>query len=309
MTPTFSIIIPHKDAYTDLKRCLSTIPDVDDIQVIVVDDNSKNVDETMFQSFCRKNTVFIFNKIEKGAGHARNLALDKATGKWLIFSDCDDYFVDGMYDIAKESVKDSVEDIIFFYLILDNKSINKKPLIPETEFYYNNFNDDTDAKEYMFRYKTMQPWNKIIRRSLVTDNHITFQETRVSNDYFFSVATGFYAKKIKCVPVYFYVYVIRNNQSVSHLKDTKAVTDRVLAYAKVIEFQEKHGVIPDYELLYSCLWGLMRRNMKLYLKAQKVASYYIPVLTLPIRVFFWRIKKSKVPFTEYCPIYSYKKKN
>ena len=42
--PLFSIIIPHKDIPDLLMRCLSSIPVSEDIQVIVVDDNSADAD-------------------------------------------------------------------------------------------------------------------------------------------------------------------------------------------------------------------------------------------------------------------------
>ena len=40
MNPTFCIIIPHYDIPVLLMRCLKSIPVTEDIQVIVVDDNS-----------------------------------------------------------------------------------------------------------------------------------------------------------------------------------------------------------------------------------------------------------------------------
>ena len=44
MTPSFSIIIPHKEIPDLLMRCLRPIPVSEDIQVIVVDDNSADAD-------------------------------------------------------------------------------------------------------------------------------------------------------------------------------------------------------------------------------------------------------------------------
>ena len=42
--PSFSIIIPHKGIPDLLMRCLRSIPVSEDIQVIVVDDNSADAD-------------------------------------------------------------------------------------------------------------------------------------------------------------------------------------------------------------------------------------------------------------------------
>lgn len=44
MNPLFSIIIPHYDIPDLLMRCLESIPVSEDIQVIVVDDNSADAD-------------------------------------------------------------------------------------------------------------------------------------------------------------------------------------------------------------------------------------------------------------------------
>ena len=38
----YSIIIPHKNIPQLLKRCLDSIPQRDDVQIIVVDDNSSS---------------------------------------------------------------------------------------------------------------------------------------------------------------------------------------------------------------------------------------------------------------------------
>jgi len=48
--PLFTIIIPHKDIPDLLIRCLKSIPVSEDIQVIVVDDNSSDADVIFFKN-------------------------------------------------------------------------------------------------------------------------------------------------------------------------------------------------------------------------------------------------------------------
>ena len=50
MNPQFSIIIPHKEIPDLLMRCLKSIPVSEDIQVIVVDDNSSDADVIFFKN-------------------------------------------------------------------------------------------------------------------------------------------------------------------------------------------------------------------------------------------------------------------
>ena len=82
-----------------LLRCLGSIPIREDVQVIVADDNSDitEVDDVNLFSLPEKypHVEFIWGKNEngrKGAGYARNLGLEKAKGKWLVFADADDFF-------------------------------------------------------------------------------------------------------------------------------------------------------------------------------------------------------------------------
>lgn len=70
----YSIIIPHKDIVQLLVRCLKSIPDTEDFQVIVVDDNSKNVNQIIsaINGLKRNNIELYLTKEGKGAGFARN---------------------------------------------------------------------------------------------------------------------------------------------------------------------------------------------------------------------------------------------
>ena len=64
----------HKNIPNLLQRCLDSIPNREDVQIIVVDDNSDPniVDFDKFPGLNRSNVEVIFTKEGKGAGYARN---------------------------------------------------------------------------------------------------------------------------------------------------------------------------------------------------------------------------------------------
>ena len=107
---TFSVIIPHHNIPKLLQRCLDSIPDIPDVQVIVVDDNSSKemVDFDHFPGKERKYTTFVFDKSGGGAGRARNIGMKQAEGEWLVFADADDFFVDNAFNAASPSMNTSV---------------------------------------------------------------------------------------------------------------------------------------------------------------------------------------------------------
>ena len=115
MNPLFSVIIPHREIPDLLMRCLKSIPISEDIQVIVVDDNSPDANTYLerYSELSRQHLEFIRTTKGGGAGYARNIGLDHAKGKWLLFADADDFFVEDMYDIISSNA-DSEADVIYY---------------------------------------------------------------------------------------------------------------------------------------------------------------------------------------------------
>ena len=161
MSPLFSIIIPHKEIPDLLMRCLKSIPVHEDIQVIVVDDNSADADtySDKYPELSRPYLEFFRTTKGGGAGYARNVGLEHAKGKWILFADADDFFVDDMYDIICSYV-DSDADVIYF----KKKSVLSEDTSIEAErFSGTNKNIDkylADGDEWPLRAKTYVPWGK-----------------------------------------------------------------------------------------------------------------------------------------------------
>ena len=203
ITPTYSIIIPHYNTPQLLERCLASIPDKEDMQVIVVDDNSspQKVDFAHFPGTERKHTQVIFNKDSHGAGHARNLALPHATGKWLLFADADDFYTAEAWKLFEQYVA-SEADIIYFGIT----SVDSDTMQPTDRYKrYGQFVDayathPTEENENWLRYRHDVPWGKMIRHELVTRNQISFGETRYCNDTLFSCRCALAAASILVEP-------------------------------------------------------------------------------------------------------------
>ena len=212
VSPTFSIIIPHKDIPDLLMRCLRSIPVSEDIQVIVVDDNSVGADTYLerYSELSRPYLEFVRTTKGGGAGYARNVGLEHAKGKWILFADADDFFVDDMSEIIY-SLVDSEADVIYFKnkaVLSDNISIRAN-----RSSYLNVRIDQylADGDEWPVRFKTYVPWCKLIKRNLIVKNDIRFDELMYSNDVYFSLLTGYYSKIIEVVTRVLYVVTARSN--------------------------------------------------------------------------------------------------
>ena len=210
MYPTFSIIIPHYDIPDLLMRCLKSIPVLEDIQVIVVDDNSPDADTYLerYPELSRPYLEFICAPKNGGAGYARNIGLDHAKGKWQLFADADDFFVGNMYDIINTHVESDADVIYFRKQAVYSDDINRK----STRSGYLDRIMDIYLKtgdELPVRTRHHVPWGKMIKKSLIEKHHVRFEEIKYSNDILFSVHVGCLAKKIEAIDTVLYVVTSR----------------------------------------------------------------------------------------------------
>ena len=187
----YSIIIPHKNIPHLLQKCLESIPRREDVQIIVVDDNS-DADIVDFKNFPGLNDPFvevIFGKNEngrKGAGYARNLGLERANGKWLIFADADDFFMPCFNEVLNK-YKDDENDIVFFKFT----SITSETIKPVFRHLTINFLLEQIQKnnDWDLIYHFHAPWGKFLKRNIIKNNNILFSEIQWGNDSFFIVKT------------------------------------------------------------------------------------------------------------------------
>ena len=61
------------------------------------------------------------------------------------------------------------------------------------------------------RFRYPQPWGKMIKREFVENYRFRFDEVEYSNDYYFSVCIGYYAKEVDVSNQVLYVYTYREN--------------------------------------------------------------------------------------------------
>ena len=216
MHPTFSIIIPHKEIPDLLMRCLQSIPVSEDIQVIVVDDNSADADTYLerYPELSRPYLEFIRTTKGGGAGYARNVGLEHAKGKWLMFADADDFYVDDMYSIICSYV-DSDSDAIYF----KKKSVLSEDIsiITERCSHVNKNIDNflSNGDEWPIRAQMYVPWGKMVKRDVMVKHDIRFDEVMYADDAYCSLQIGYYARTIQVVNRVLYVVTSRPDSQMS----------------------------------------------------------------------------------------------
>lgn len=120
-----SIVIPIYNAEKYLEECLNSIKNqtYKNIEVIMVNDGSKDDSETICKRFSEDDTRFrYFTKVNGGVSSARNLGLDNVKGEYITFIDADDWIAEKHLELLINSIKKTNSDIgVSSYKEFNNK--------------------------------------------------------------------------------------------------------------------------------------------------------------------------------------------
>lgn len=282
MSYRYSVIIPHKNILDLLGRCVASIPKRPDIQVIVVDDAS-DIAERRWRDFqdAHKDICIVFTKEGKGAGYARNEGLRRAEGKWILFADADDFFYEGAFD-RFDAWADSAHDVLYF--LADSRDSHSRKAVRDRRPQIRQFMEEDNIDG--LRYRSLVPWGKMVRRSLIEDSGLRFEELEVSNDVMFSVRLGTAAQHpgiIRSEPLY--CATVREG-SLSRQRTTKKIIIRIKEARRVNDYLRRRGLsqymIPtchvDYfspKQMFLYLWGvwMFRHNGDFWPNVRRILNY------------------------------------
>ena len=120
--PKISIIVPFNNGKQYLERCLNNLNKIeyDDYEIILVDDFSKDKSEQIAKKY--NNTKYFYTSEETtGVGNARNLGIEKASGKYIMFVDVDDTIEKDLFRNLQKYVNQDIDMIKYKMKIIKDK--------------------------------------------------------------------------------------------------------------------------------------------------------------------------------------------
>lgn len=281
MVITYSIIIPHFNDEKGLERLLVSIPKRADIQVLIIDDRSasERFKDVAKMSDLPNVTTFINDRV-KSAGTCRNIGLDNAVGKYLIFADADDFFTKQAFDIIDEAIFDHLDsDLLYFNVTsIDQYGYVSTRHLRNSSLVLNHINNYGAAYEEKLRFSHNVPWGKVVKHSLVQKYHIRFDQTIIANDGMFSLTIGKYASSISAIDGVIYC-VTSTPGSLTRKKDASKFRVRLEVYVRYFHFlndleRKKIGASPLPLLYLSLAYGPIEffRSVR-FLKENKVSIF------------------------------------
>jgi glycosyltransferase involved in cell wall biosynthesis len=260
-----SVIVPHYRAFDLIPVLLGSIPEDERLELIVIDDKSedrKKVRE-LAEIIKKRGGIFLENTgKKKGAGVCRNLGLDAAKGKWVLFADADDYFMPGAFDVVFRYADADADQVCFCpcSVLQGTKEMGSRHLRYE-KLVRNYAAEPNRLHELELRYKFYGPVSRMIRNEMIREHKIHFEEIRSSEDVMFSVRAGFYARSVLAVDDCIYC-IVCSSDSLSSGHDRERFLLGARVDAEYCRFLQEHLSQNDYRLLSAGGWKFIYMALK-----------------------------------------------
>lgn len=272
-----SVIVPAFNVEDKIKRCLDGLVNqtFDNYEVLVIDDGSTDETEVVCKRYADKYRKIRYIKKENGGvSSARNLGISLAKGEYLIFVDSDDYvseeLCNGMYCAAQ---KYSADLVVASYFTDYNQNLKKHEC--NSEFCANGISGMRKDFDWIYQDCFLNsPWNKIFKKSLITELFRT--DMHYFEDYYFNISYLARCENVAFIKEAYYYYVEDSQASL-----TKNFKEQTLDWIIQIYNKQVSDLLPylniDAQHLFagSLIYGLYNTIQKCVYTLGKDSFQYI----------------------------------
>lgn len=202
-----SVIIPVYKVESFIERCIRSLMEqtLQEVEFIIVDDCSPDksipIAKNCVESYSYRKVFILTHPVNLGLPAARNTGMEKATGEYIYHCDSDDFLEpDALKEMYKKA-KEHEADIVWcdwFLSFERNERYMKQPC----------YDTPTEALKGMLsgamKYNV---WNKLVRRELYKENHITFPSGHGMGEDMTMIQLFACAQKVSYLPKALYHYV------------------------------------------------------------------------------------------------------
>ena len=255
-----SIIIPTYNNENTLPKCLNSIivQNNDAIEILIINDGSTDDTKSICISYTDKyKNIRVFEKSNGGVSSARNVGIDNARGKWLLFVDSDDSLpecaieslINDQYntDLIIGGYKDQYDNLF-------NINYNKS-LISQNEF--NEFlSENIDAT--LLR----TPWAKLFKNEIIQKKRLRFDENLIfGEDHVFNVSYLMHCKSISVIKETCYIYY---NIGDEYINKYQKYNEKILEYFDKITLKYKNlndiYHLRGTRIVYGFIFDILKKN-------------------------------------------------
>lgn len=243
-----SIIIPVYNAFNTIDKCIDSVMNqtYKNIELLLINDGSKDKSLTKLRKYESKyDFIKVIDKENEGVAKTRNLGIKKATGKYVMFIDNDDFIKEDYVETYVNEIVNSGSDVV----IGGFKRVNTKGKI-----LYENGLKNT----HWSRYIITAPWAKIFRRDYLIDNKVEFLSYAIGEDVYFTISL-FLSNPVTTIIDYKGYNWLYNDSSVSNTiqRGLNDKIDIIYFLDKIYDLNKSNDMYVNYYIKRYYVWYLL----------------------------------------------------
>lgn len=269
-TPLVSIVVPVYNAAADLDRCLNSLISLEHTklyEIILVDDGSKDDSGKICDRYREEYDFFkVIHQKNAGVSIARNVGIEQATGKYIMFVDADDYL---MPSAIQSMIYDAQSnyDLVIYDSYFDMGECRRHSY-PEVKKIETSQEISIDIAYSMFlKLQNNEPFSKLYATSVIKEAQVKFPvDVRLGEDLIFTLQFLKKVKKVMYVPKALYMHIdsiaglSKQNTSLKAIYDYDAMFNAMLSFVSEMNIEERHY----NEVISSVLQSVTNYSGKLY---------------------------------------------
>lgn len=227
---SISIIVPVYNVEEYLRKALCSLIDqtYHDLQIVCIDDGSTDGSPAILQEMAAIDPrVEVYTQANRGCSAARNLALQKVRGEYLMFVDADDWLDADACERAVSLMEEEAADLVLWAYRKEYKTHSEEVKVWQQKKVFGPSDmpqlrrrilgmtaEEMSQPELMDSIGTL--WGKLYRSKLFIENHIQFvdlEEIGSAEDVLANLYYTAYASKSVYIPDCLYHYQKTNTGS------------------------------------------------------------------------------------------------
>lgn len=264
--PQASIIVPVYNVENYIERCLNSLVNqtFKDIEIITINDGSTDKSLELLNKYAKEDIrISVIDLGDEGVSYCRNLGIEKANGKYIMFVDSDDWIDSSMVEVMYKKAEENKLDLVMCSYIREFKDHSKEKIfnLPQEIIY-----KDNEVKNELLR-KLVGPikeelsnpemldalgtvWGKLYRADILKENKIKFvdlKEIGSAEDTLFNIFTFNYLKKVMFLNKPMYHYWRDNPKSVTSQYNPKLKEQRKVFFKYISDFIKENNFEQVFE--------------------------------------------------------------
>ncbi len=273
-----SVIIPVYNAERYIRSCIASVLRQSYLffELLLIDDGSTDDSGNICEEYAKRDKrVQVIHRENQGVSATRNLGIEKANGRFLVFVDADDQIHKDLLKIYMQAYTSNQvllcgisNDLIDLEKEYTKEDIENKSILWKKENFMELF-----AKDYV-----NSPWNKLYDANIIQKNHIRYpQNLSLGEDLLFNLTYFQYAPteyKLITLPLYYYQDDHTDSLSNSFRLDLFEI--QLTLFGRLEQFLKTEDIWEEKNqtIYYQIYWDRLYLTTQIYQK--RIKEYHEP---------------------------------